>query len=196
MNDFLALLHGDRVHDGLALDALQAGLDDVELGGIHHHRHAGDIGLGGDEIEELHHGLLGIEQALVHVDVDDLRAVRHLIARHVESGGIIAVGDELAELGGARDVRALAHIHEGNVGGEREGLETRQAHERLQSSAPNAAPFRRPPRRWRGYAPAWCRSSRRPRSRSPASANSASIDAVASGRSSYRPNSLGRPAFG
>ena len=102
----------------------------MELRRIDHHRHAGDVGLGGDEVEELDHRLLGIEQALVHVDVDDLRAVRHLIARHVERGGVIAVGDELAELGRAGDVRALADIHEGDVGREHEGLEARQAHQR------------------------------------------------------------------
>ena len=32
----------------------------------------------------------GIEQAFVHVDVDDLRAIGDLIARHIERGGIIA----------------------------------------------------------------------------------------------------------
>ena len=51
----LALLHGDRVHDRLALQALQARLDDGELGRVHHHGHAGDVGLGGDEVQELDH---------------------------------------------------------------------------------------------------------------------------------------------
>ena len=47
--------------------------------------HAGDVGLGGDEVEEGHHRLFGIEQALVHVDVDDLRAVLDLVARHLRA---------------------------------------------------------------------------------------------------------------
>jgi hypothetical protein len=71
----------------------------VELRGVDHHGHARDVGLGGDEVEELDHRLLGIEQAFVHVDVDDLRAVRDLIAGDVESRGVVAAGDELAELG-------------------------------------------------------------------------------------------------
>jgi hypothetical protein len=47
-------------------------------------RDAGDIGLGGDEVEERHHRGLRIEQALVHVDVDDLGAVLDLVARYLE----------------------------------------------------------------------------------------------------------------
>jgi hypothetical protein len=81
---------------------LRPGLDHLELRGIDHHRHARDVGLGGDEVEEVDHRLLGIEQALVHVDVDDLRAVLDLIARHVERGGVVAGLDQLAELSPSR----------------------------------------------------------------------------------------------
>ena len=69
---------------------------------VDHHRHAGDVGLGGDEVEELDHRLLGVDQALVHVDVDDLRAVGDLVARDVERGGVVAGGDQLAELAPSR----------------------------------------------------------------------------------------------
>ena len=93
----LALLHRDRVHHRLALDAFQAGLDHVEFRGIHHHGHAGDVGLGGDEVEERHHRLLGVQQAFVHVDVDDLGAVLDLVARHLQGRGVVARGDQFAE---------------------------------------------------------------------------------------------------
>ena len=88
-----------------------------------HHRHARDVGLGRDQIEEGHHGLLGIEQALVHVHVDDLRAVLDLVARDRERGRVVAGGDELAELGRAGDVGALAHIDERDFRRQRERLE-------------------------------------------------------------------------
>ena len=51
----LAFLHRDRVDDRLALDAFEPGLDHREFRRIDHHRHARDIGLGGDEVEELDH---------------------------------------------------------------------------------------------------------------------------------------------
>ena len=55
---------------------------------------------------------LGVEQALVHVDVDDLRAVLDLLARDLDRGGIIAGHDQLLERRRAGDVGALADIDE------------------------------------------------------------------------------------
>ena len=159
----LALLQRDRVHHRLALQAFQPGLDHREFRGVHHHRHAGDVGLGRDQVEEGRHRLLGIEQALVHVHVDDLRAVLDLIARDRERAGIVAGGDELAEPGRAGDVGALAHIDERNFRREREGFETGEAQQPRQLGTSCAAPCLRPRARWRGCARAWCRSSRRRR---------------------------------
>ena len=44
------------------------------------------------------HRPFGIDQAFVHVDVDDLGAIGDLITRDVEGGGIVAVRDQLAEV--------------------------------------------------------------------------------------------------
>ena len=105
----LALLHGDGVDDGLALHALQAGLDDLPLGGVDHHRNLGDIGLGGDQVEEAHHGRLAVEHAFVHVHVDDLRTFLHLGAAHVQGLFVFLVEDQALELRRAGHVGALAH---------------------------------------------------------------------------------------
>ena len=96
-----------------------------------HHGNAGDVGLGGDEVEERHHRGFGIEQALVHVDVDDLRAVLDLVARHLQARGVIARGDQLAEFRRARDVGALADIDEGDRGRQFERLEAREPQARF-----------------------------------------------------------------
>ena len=77
----LALLHGDRVDDRLALDVLQAGLDDLPLGGVDHDRDPADVGLGGDQLGEAVHRGDAVDHPLVHVDVDDLRAVLDLLQR-------------------------------------------------------------------------------------------------------------------
>ncbi|SLC95901.1 Uncharacterised protein [Mycobacteroides abscessus subsp. massiliense] len=69
-----ALLHGNRVDDRLALYVLQTRLDDLPLGGIDHHRDAADIGLGRDQLGEPVHRGDAVDHALVHVDVDNLRA--------------------------------------------------------------------------------------------------------------------------
>ena len=72
-------LHRDRVDDRLALHALQSCLDHAELRRVDHHRHAGDLGLTGDQVEERGHRLDAVDEPVVHVDVDDLCAVLHLI---------------------------------------------------------------------------------------------------------------------
>ena len=74
-------LEADRVDDALALDALQPGLEDRPLGAVDHDRHARDVGLGGDVVQERRHRLLGVEHAFVHVDVDDVGAAAHLVER-------------------------------------------------------------------------------------------------------------------
>ena len=127
----LAFLHRDRVDDRLALHAFQAGLDHLPFGAVDHHRHACDVRLGGDEVEVFDHRLLRVDQALVHVDVDDLRAIGDLVARDVERRGVVAGRDQLPELGRARDVGALADIDEGNLLGQRERLEAGEHHQRL-----------------------------------------------------------------
>ncbi len=62
----------------------------LPLGAVDHDRHAGDVRLGGDQLEEGGHRLVRVEQALVHVDVDDLRAVLDLLARDLDGLGIVA----------------------------------------------------------------------------------------------------------
>ena len=54
----LAFLHRDRIDDGLARHALEARLDHAPLGAVDHHRHARDVRLGGDALQEDRHRLL------------------------------------------------------------------------------------------------------------------------------------------
>ena len=128
---FLAFLERDGIHDRLALNAFEAGLDHGEFRGIDHHRHAGDVGFGRDQIEERDHGLLGIEQAFVHVDVDDLGAVLDLVAGDGERCGIIAARHELPKTRRSGDVGAFADVDERNFSGQREGFEAGQPQTRL-----------------------------------------------------------------
>ena len=124
----LALLERDRVDNALALAALQAGLDDVELGRVDHDRQLGDVRLGDEHVEELLHRVLAIKQSLVHVDVDDLRARLGLRARNLERLVVVAVEDELLVLGRAGDVAALADVHEAQVLVDGERLQAGDAH--------------------------------------------------------------------
>ena len=162
---------------------------------VHHDGDAGDVGLGGDEVEERHHRGFGIQQALVHVDVDDLGAVLDLVARHRQRCGVIAGGDQFAEFRRAGDVGALADVDKRDRGRQFERLEAGEPQARLDhgnvrglcgATAAAIAAI------WSGVVP------QQPPTMltRPAAANSPISPAMNSGLSSYWPNSLGRPALG
>ena len=121
----LALLEADGIDDAFALHALQARLDHRPFRRVDHDGHARDIRLAGDQAQELHHRRLRVEHALVHVDVDDLRAVRHLLARDIHGGRVIAGLDQLAKLGRAGHIGALADVDEQAAGIDGERLRAR-----------------------------------------------------------------------
>ena len=123
-----AFLQRDRVDDALALDALEAGFDDLPLRAVDHDRHARDLRLAGNQMQEAHHRGLAVEHGLVHVDVDDLRAVFDLLARDGERLLELAVEDQTRERFRSGDVGALADVDEQAALADRHGLEPRQFH--------------------------------------------------------------------
>ncbi len=111
----------------LLLNALQAGLDHFPLGGVDHDRHARDVGLGGDQVEEGDHGRLRVQHAFVHVDVDHLGAGFHLLLGHLESFRVVFLADQPGELGRTGDVGALADVDEQRAAVDGERLQAGQA---------------------------------------------------------------------
>ena len=96
---FLTFLQADGIHYTLALNAAQAGFDDVPTAGIDHHRHAGDVWLCGQQVQKPHHGLAAVQHALIHVHIDDLGSVFYLLARHLQAGVVIAFPDQARKPG-------------------------------------------------------------------------------------------------
>ena len=107
-----ALFQADRIHNTLALQAAQSGLNHAPFGTVDHHRHARNVGLAGHQVEKLHHRRLAVEHGLVHVHVHHLRAVFHLLARHGQRLFVLAVQNHARKRLGAGDVGALANIDE------------------------------------------------------------------------------------
>ena len=126
-----AFLHRNRVDHRLTLHAAQPGFDHRPFGGVDHHRHAADVRLRGDQLEEGAHRLDAVEHAFVHVDVDDLRAGLDLLTCHRQSGGVVAVLDQVAEPGRAGDVGALADIAEIQFGRQVQRFQTGEAAHRI-----------------------------------------------------------------
>ena len=134
-----ALFHADGVDDALALDATQTRFDDAPLAAVDHDGHTGDVGFRGDQVQKPHHGRQAVEHGLVHVDVDDLRAVFHLLTRNGQGLLVLAVQDHAGKGLGASDVGALADVDEGGLnwravivgtgrGAYEHGLQARELH--------------------------------------------------------------------
>src|SRR5262249_38073561 len=103
-----AFLQADRIDDALALQTLQARLDDLELRAIDHDRHVGEGRLVGEEMEKARHRLFAVDEVGVHVDVEDVGAAFDLLASDLDGLVEVAVLDEAFELERAGDVAALA----------------------------------------------------------------------------------------
>ena len=125
----LAVLQRNGVDNRLALHAPEARFQNLPLGRIQHQRHAGNVGFARQQVQELDHRRLTVQHSLVEVDVHDLRAVIHLLARNFQARIKIARQNRLAEFGAAGHVGALAHVHEIGFGRQGEGFETAEAQE-------------------------------------------------------------------
>ena len=93
----LALLEADAVGNALSLHALEAGTYHVPVAAVHHDRHAADVRFAGKQIEEMCHLALSVQQAVVHIDVDDHGSVFHLTAGYLERLFISTFLDETKE---------------------------------------------------------------------------------------------------
>ncbi len=120
-----SVLEGDRVDDAFPLQALKARLQNLPARRVHHHRNPGNVGLRREETEETDHRRFGVEEPLVHVHVEDLGAAVHLTAGDFERLLEPVLADERPEALGPGHVRALADVHEVQIGSDVEWLEAR-----------------------------------------------------------------------
>ena len=191
----LALLERDRVDDPLPLEALEPGLEHRPAGAVDHDRQPRGLGLGREEVEEVRHRPLAVEQVGVHVHVERVRAAPHLLDRDLDRRLEVARLDERAEARRAGDVRPLADHHEAGV---------RADLERLEPAPPGSV---RALGIGRGAMPStaaaiWRMCSgvvpQQPPTRftRPSSANARRKRLVSPGSSSCSPIAFGRPAFG
>ena len=139
---FFAFLEADRVNNGLALYALQTGLDDVPARRVNHDRHARDIRLGSNQAEKSLHRRRGVEHAFVHVDIDDLCTVIDLLAGHRDCRWIVLFADQSAKFCRTGHVGAFANVHKQRIGTDCHWLETAQSeHDRNTGGLTRAVPF-------------------------------------------------------
>ena len=113
----------------LPCSALQARFQHRPFGAVHHDRDTrDDVRLGpASRFRNVVMACFAVEHPFVHVDVNDLRAVVHLLPGDGQRGLVIALQDQLLELRRAGDIGALADIDEVGFGPDRERLQSRSA---------------------------------------------------------------------
>ena len=124
----LAFLEGYGVDDAFALHTFQSGGDDIPFGGINHNRYARDVGFACHEVEERGHLLAGVEQSVVHIYVDHLCPVLHLLAGDGEGLLIILFLYQSQELARTSHIAAFTNIDKSHLGGDIEQLKTAKPH--------------------------------------------------------------------
>ncbi len=115
----VAVLVVDGVDDGAAAELLQARLDDRDLGGVQDDRQGGG---GREEACELLHVGDAVAAHVVHAQVEHVRALADLVARHLHAVVPARFQHGVAELLGAVGVGALADRHVRGVLAEGHGL--------------------------------------------------------------------------
>ncbi len=88
-----ALFERDRVNDSLALQALEACLDDLPLRGVHHKRNLCDLGLTGQQLQVARHSCDAVDHALVHADIDHVGTIVDLLPGHTDRFFVLAFLD-------------------------------------------------------------------------------------------------------
>ena len=108
--DFLALLQTDGVDDALALATFQTCRNDIPLGRVYHDRHLGDLRLSRYHIEEVDHLCLGIEQTIIHVDIDNSCPISYLFASDVQGFLVFFLINQSQELTTSSHIATLTDV--------------------------------------------------------------------------------------
>ena len=108
--DIFSFLKRNAVDNTFSLHALQTGFDDLPLGRVDHEWHFGNIRFRGHQMQKFHHGLFGVQQAFIHVNVNHLRSALHLLQSHAEGLLQISFTYEFSKLRGSSNVGSLTDI--------------------------------------------------------------------------------------
>ena len=123
---FFAFFQRDGIDHAFTLNAAQARFDHVPARRVNHDGHAGNVRLGGDELQKARHRGDRIQHRFVHVDVDNLRAVFYLLTGNRQRVIKAAFQNHAREGTRAGHIRALAHVHKQAVRVDGEGFQPRQ----------------------------------------------------------------------
>ena len=123
-----ALLQRDAVDNALALHTFQTCCDNLPIAGINHHWHLRDIRIAHQEIQEGHHLMLGVQESIIHIDVEHQSPILHLLSSDGKGLFIILFVDETQEFPRTCHITAFTHIHKATFRCEFQQFQTAQPH--------------------------------------------------------------------
>ena len=124
----LSLFQWYGIDDRLTLQTLQSGFYHLPLRRINHHRNTCNIGFRHHQIQENSHLFLGIQQPVVHIDINDQSTVFHLLACDAQCLFVFLFVYQTKELTGTGHVAAFAYIDKIDFGCLLKQLQPREPH--------------------------------------------------------------------
>ena len=112
------------------MQTFQSADNHIPVRRVYHHGHGGDVGFRSDHIQESNHLLTRIQQAVIHIDIDDQCAVSHLFTGYRDGFFILVVLDESEEFPRASHITSFTHIHEVDIRSDIEHLQSAKPHRR------------------------------------------------------------------
>ena len=127
----LAFFQADRVENPLALKMLKPDLQYGPPGTVDHDGDTRYVRLRGHQIQERGHGLFGVEHPFIHVHVEDVRAILHLLSRHHQGLLVVALQYQPGETRRPCYIGSLTDDHEAGLGTDGQRLQPAETSERF-----------------------------------------------------------------
>ena len=122
----LSFLQRNGIDDRLSLQTFQACLYDFPLGRVYHNRNTGNLRFGHDEIQESLHFFLGIQQAVIHIHIDDQGSIFYLFTGNTQCFFVVLFVNQAEEFTGTSHIASLTYIDKTDFGRLFQTFQTRQ----------------------------------------------------------------------
>ncbi|MCY1521927.1 hypothetical protein D9M68_567660 [compost metagenome] len=120
---FFTLFKADGIDDCFTLQYLQTRLQDFPFGAVDHDRDTGNVGFGSNQVQEMYHSRLAIQQTVIHIYIQYLCATFYLVAGNIQCFGIFSLFDQAQKLLGARYICAFSYIDKITFRGNDQGFQ-------------------------------------------------------------------------
>ena len=124
----LSLFQRYGIYDRFTLQTLQPGFYHLPLRRINHHRNTCNIGFGHHQIQKNSHFFLGIQQPIIHININNQCTVFYLLTCNAQCLFVFLFVYQTKKLTRTRHIATFAHIDKINFGCLFKQLQSRKPH--------------------------------------------------------------------